>query len=135
MQRIQKQKQTPEPADTVGVTRFGCNHTVTAASYKRSWWPVSTVTLDPAFREIMCLPASAILSVAVREQKQNPRLAVCTVGTTSAVFSSAVESPHAVGLRASLSTKGPGREHNSQLASPPLPMALKGWWSVGTIKE
>lgn len=34
----------------------------------------------------MCLPASAILSVAVREQKQNPRLAVCTVGTTSAVF-------------------------------------------------
>ena len=52
------------------MTRFGCNHTVTAASYKRSWWPVSTVTLDPAFGEIMCPPASAILSAALREKKK-----------------------------------------------------------------
>lgn len=42
---------------------------MTAASYKRSWWPVSTVTLDPAFGEIMCLPASAIQGVANTGQK------------------------------------------------------------------
>lgn len=74
------QEQTPEPTDTVGVTGFGCKHTVTAASYERSWWPVSTVILDPAFREIMCLPASVEQSIPLEKQKKNPCLAACTVG-------------------------------------------------------